>query len=353
MPHRAPRPTLRDVATRAGVSAALASYALNGTGRVAAETVERVMAAARELDYQADARARSLRTGRSSVYGVVIRNMRNPFFLNVLRGMETLADQHGASLLIVNSGYDPNREAAALRRLTSEGVGGIAVAPIGRNGPLAEWAATHEGLPIVAFNRTPDPSDLANPARVPTVGPDDKEAIRLALEHLLDRGHRSATLVAAPSELAADWGREREFLSLCREWDLRGTIMRCPLDHAKVSQAAAEAIDATRAPAFIVNSDYLGAAIYDAARSRGLRVGEDVSVVGHDDLTTSALLEPGLTTITFDQERLGTEVMAMLLDGARQRVDVRLPVELTVRGSVADLRSMAGPETQRRQGQFR
>ncbi|WP_422933085.1 LacI family DNA-binding transcriptional regulator [Sinomonas sp. P47F7] len=337
MAPRAPRATLRDVALRAGVSAALASYALNGTGRVAAETIERVLTAARELDYQVDARARSLRTGVSSVYGVIIRNMRNPFFLNVLRGMETRADQDGASLLIVNSGYDPNREAAALRRLASEGVGGIAIAPIGRNGRLGEWAAAHESLPIVAFNRTPDPADLVGSARVPTAGPDDHHAVKLALGHLRERGHREVFLIAAPIDLAADWGRQEEFLRLCEEWGIRGSIVRCSLDHDSVVQETAQIIDRTRVPGFIVNSDYLGAAIYDAARSRGVVVGKELSVIGHDDLATSALLEPGLTTIAFDQERLGVEVMSMLLESTPGQNDRRLPVHLVTRGSVAAL----------------
>lgn len=82
----------------------------------------------------------------------------------------------------------------------------------------------------------------------------------------------------------------------------------------------------------------MGAAIYDAARSRDLRIGQDVSVVGHDDLATSALLAPGLTTVAFDQERLGEQVMSMLLEPRASREDYRLPVELTVRESVADLR---------------
>ncbi|MDQ4501037.1 LacI family DNA-binding transcriptional regulator [Sinomonas sp. ASV322] len=335
----AARPTLLDVAQRAGVSTALASYALNGTGRVAASTVERVLAAARDLDYHADARARSLRTGRSTVYGVIIRNMRNPFFLNVLRGMEMRAEEDEASLLIINSAYDPAREAAALRRLTAEGVGGIAIAPIGRKGPLAEWAAAHSSLPVVAFNRTPDPADRATSARVPTVGPDDPSAVQLAVGHLRERGHRSAILVAAPTELAADWGREAEFIRLCGEWNMEGRIIRCPLDHESVSRAVARSLRGAAHQAFVVNSDYLAAAIYDAAHSCGKRIGCDVSVIGHDDLATSALLAPGLTTIAFDQERLGRQIMTMLLDARSEPRDIRLPVRLVARDSVADLRA--------------
>ncbi|WP_017586830.1 LacI family DNA-binding transcriptional regulator [Nocardiopsis ganjiahuensis] len=338
------RVTLRDVAARAGVSVAQASLALNGRGRVAPATVDRIRRAATDLDYQVDSRARQLRTGQRSAYGVVIRNMRNPFFLDVLRGMEVRAHREGAFLLILSSDYDIEREAAALRRLAAEGVGGIAITPIGRAGPLTEWLPRHPGVPVVAFNCTPDPSLSGAGGRVSTVGPDDGAAVTLALGHLRERGHRGASLVMAPEGLAADWGREEEFVRRCAEWGMAGTVVRCPLDHDSVARMAAERIgggsgDRARNggghEAFVVNSDYLGTAVYDAARSLGLRIGRDVSVVGHDDLPTSALLDPGLTTVGLDRERLGDQVMRLLLEPATETV--QLPVALVDRGSVAVL----------------
>lgn len=340
MPGPSKRVTLRDVAARAGVSVAQASLALNGQGRVAPATLERIRRAAADLHYQADGRARALRTGQRSAYGVVIRNMRNPFFLDVLRGMEVRAHREGAFLLILSSDYDVEREAAALRRLVAEGVGGVAISPIGRRGPLTEWLPRHPDLPVVAFNRTPEPAP-AGGARLSTVGPDDGSAVTLALEHLRARGHRGATLLMAPEGLAADWGREEEFLRRCSEWGLAGTVVRCPLDHDSVARMAAERITAASVSgersheAFVVNSDYLGTAVYAAARSLGARVGRDVSVVGHDDLPTSALLDPGLTTVAVDRELLGDHAMRLLLSPREHGEDVRLPVYLVDRDSVA------------------
>ncbi|MBR8743746.1 LacI family DNA-binding transcriptional regulator [Nocardiopsis sp. MG754419] len=330
------RVTLRDVAARAGVSVAQASFALNGRGRVASATVERVRRAAAELDYQVDTRARQLRTGQRAAYGVVIRNMRNPYFLDVLRGMEVRAHRQGAFLLILSSDYDVERESAALRRLSAEGVAGLAIAPIGRRGPFRDWLPGRPHLPVVAFNCTPDPEGPFG-ERVSTVGPDDGAAISLALEHLRARGHRDATLVMAPEGLAADWGREEEFHRRCAEWGLSATVVRCPLDHADVARMAAERMRAASGhEAFVVNSDHLGTAVYEAARALDLRVGRDVSVVAHDDLPTSALLDPGLTTLRLDRELLGDHVMRLLSEpGAPEAV--RLPVHLIDRGSVATL----------------
>lgn len=344
MPASHKRVTLRDVATRAGVSVAQASFALNGQGRVAPATVERVRRAAADLDYQVDGRARALRTGQRSAYGVVIRNMRNPFFLDVLRGMEVRAHREGAFLLILSSDYDVDREAAALRRLAAEGVGGVAISPIGRHGPLTAWLARHPDVPVVAFNRTPDPAP-AEGVRLSTVGPDDAAAVALALEHLRVRGHRRATLVMAPEGLAADWGREEAFVRLCEEWGLVGTVVRCPLDHDSVARMVVERVRAGAGggaaghEAFVVNSDYLGTAVYAAARSLGVRVGRDVSVVGHDDLATSELLDPGLTTVGLDRELLGDHAMRLLISPAEvpEGRRVRLPVHLVERDSVAFL----------------
>ncbi|MFE1166687.1 LacI family DNA-binding transcriptional regulator [Nocardiopsis sp. NPDC058789] len=342
MPASRKRVTLRDVATRAGVSVAQASFALNGQGRVAPATVERVRRAASDLDYQVDGRARALRTGQRSAYGVVIRNMRNPFFLDVLRGMEVRAHREGAFLLILSSDYDVDREAAALRRLAAEGVGGVAISPIGRHGPLAAWLPRHPDVPVVAFNRTPEPAPPEGD-RLSTVGPDDGAAVDLALEHLRARGHRAPTLVMAPEGLAADWGREEAFVRRCAEWGLAGTVVRCPLDHDSVARMVVERVGASAGggtaghEAFVVNSDYLGSAVYAAARSLGSRVGRDLSVVGHDDLATSELLDPGLTTVGVDRELLGDHAMRLLVspDEAPEGRRVRLPVHLVERNSVA------------------
>ncbi|MEU3018090.1 MULTISPECIES: LacI family DNA-binding transcriptional regulator [unclassified Nocardiopsis] len=341
MPSSRKRVTLRDVAALAGVSVAQASFALNGQGRVAPATVERVRRAAADLDYQVDGRARALRTGQRSAYGVVIRNMRNPFFLDVLRGMEVRAHREGAFLLILSSDYDVERESAALRRLATEGVGGVAISPIGRRGPLTDWLPRHPDVPVVAFNRTPEPA-VPGAERLSTVGPDDGAAVALALEHLRARGHRRATLVMAPEGLAADWGREEEFVRLCAAWGLTGTVVRCPLDHDSVARMVAGRIapagggGSAGHEAFVVNSDYLGTAVYAAARSLSMRVGRDVSVVGHDDLATSGLLDPGLTTVGLDRELLGDHAMRLLTapgDGPGRCV--RLPVHLVERDSVA------------------
>lgn len=325
------RVTLRDVARLAGVSVSQASFALNGTGRVAPLTIERVRSAADELSYRPDARARGLRTGRSGVYGVVIRNMRNPYFLDVLRGMELAARDSGASLIIISTDYEPEREEEALRSLRAQGVSGVAISPIGDGERLARWLAGAEDVPVVAFNCSRTMAE-----GVSVVGPDDEEAVALALRHLRARGHDRVALVAAPAELVADPRREDTFLTRCAEEGIDGRILRSRLRTRDVETLVHAECDAGAPPAFLLNSDYLAAGVYRAARERGLVVGRDVSVIGHDDLPTSALLDPPLTTIALDREGLGRAVVERLVGGS-DAVERRFPVSLRERGSVASV----------------
>ncbi|GAA3663889.1 LacI family DNA-binding transcriptional regulator [Microbacterium marinilacus] len=335
------RATLRDVAAEAGVSVSQASFALNGTGRVAPMTAARVRAAADTLGYAADARARALRTGQSDVYGVVIRNMRNPLFLDILRGMEERADAAGATLLIVSTNYSPEREQQALRRLTAQHVSGIAIAPIGGLDQLADgvrrsgWSDPTATRPLIAFHCSPPETVEDDADGFATAGPDEKQAVALALDELRRHGHRAPVLVAAPTDLVADRTREQTFLRLCAQWGLSGEILRCPLDARSIEQLTHRLCEEREHPALIVNSDYLAAGVYAAAAARDARVGTDLSVIGHDDLATSALLAPGLTTIRFDRSGLGRDLMDRLLVPGDAIRHTRMPVTLVPRASVA------------------
>lgn len=371
MPKR--RPTLSDVAAKAGVSVSLASYALNGTGRVSPETEVRIQQYARELGYRANRHARSLRTGEALSIGVVIRNLRNPFFLDGLVAMEEAAREQGQALLVTNSQYEQAEQRNLLDHLLELGVGHIVVAPVGGQGPLEEWMDDNPAIPVVALNldmgtdRT-GAADRADGAerggagseaaygvetdgraarRLSTVNPDHRAAVGLAVEHFALRGHREITFIAAPEHLVSDAVREHAFSKECERRGIAWRIVRSDLVAARVAarveaelrgrgaSARADRRDDAHHPSYLVNSDYLAAAVYDAAAAAGMRVGRDLSVIGHDDLPTSALLDPGLTTIAFNRERIGTEAIRVLRGDDVEHVV--LPVALRERGSVADL----------------
>src|SRR5690349_19149927 len=136
---------IRDVARKVGVSVATVSFALNGQPGVAEDTRQRILAAAAELGYRANPQAQALRRGRTTTYGLVIRNFNNPFFLEVLSGAEQAAGEAGATLLLLDSHYSLDRERRLVREMAAQRLAGLAIAPVGRGESLRLWQDLRPG----------------------------------------------------------------------------------------------------------------------------------------------------------------------------------------------------------------
>jgi LacI family transcriptional regulator len=320
---------IREVARLAGVSVASASFALNGQPGVAEQTRRRILAAAQQLGYRANAQAQALRRGRTTTYGFVVRNFANPFFLDVLGGAEEVAEEAGATVLILDSRYSLERESMHVREIAAQRLAGLAIAPVGNGESIRLWQDLRGGAPVVALNATAD-----NITGVSRVGPDNEASVGLPVRRLAELGHSSVAFVSAPRHLMADPDRLRHFRRLCRDLGLRPKIMYTPLTIADVQEAARALLSGPAAPtAIITNSDYTAHAIYMAARALRLQVGPAVSVVGHDDLPTSGLLDPPLATIRLDRREMGRAAMRRLLEQVPPG-DYAAPVELIERASL-------------------
>src|SRR5690242_10138227 len=320
---------IRDVARLAGVSVASVSFALNGQPGVADDTRRRILAAADELGYRANPQAQALRRGRTTTYGLVIRNFSNPFFLEVLTGAEQAATEAGATLLLLDSHYSADREQRLVREMAAQRLAGLAIAPVGRGESLRLWQDLRPGTPAVALNAA-----VEGLAGVSRVYPDNANGVGLAMRRLAGLGHSCVAFLSAPRGLVADPDRLRHFRRLARELGLEPAVMRSPLTIADVRQAARALLAQPNPPtAIITNSDYTALGIYQTARDLGLRIGPDVSVIGHDDLPTSELLDPPLATIRLDGRKMGRALMARLL-GTGGSGDYIAPVELVERPSL-------------------
>ncbi|MGD0608333.1 MAG: LacI family DNA-binding transcriptional regulator [Streptosporangiaceae bacterium] len=320
---------IRDVARKAGVSVASVSFALNGQPGVAAETRRRILAAAAELGYHANPQAQALRRGRTSTYGLVIRNFSNPFFLEVLTGAERAAGEAGATLLLLDSHYSIEREHLHVREMAAQRLAGLAIAPVGDGESVRLWQQLRPGTPVVALNA----SGKGLPG-VSRVHPDNAAGVKLAMLRLAELGHTSAAFVSAPRGMAADTDRLRYFRRQARELGVRACIMYSPLTIADVRMAASTLLARPDAPTVVItNSDYTALGIYETARDLALRIGPDVSVIGHDDLATSEFLDPPLATIRIDGQEMGRALMMRLLDADRPR-DYVAPVDLVERPSL-------------------
>jgi DNA-binding LacI/PurR family transcriptional regulator len=320
---------IRDVARRAGVSVASVSFALNGQPGVAPDTRRRILAAAAELGYRANPQAQALRRGRSSTYGLVIRNFSNPFFLEVLSGAERAAGEAGATLLLLDSRYSMERERMHVREMAGQRLAGLAIAPVGNGESVRLWQQLRPGTPVVALN-----ASMEGFAGVSRVYPDNAIGVRLAMLRLAELGHTSAAFLSAPRGMAADTDRLRHFRRQARELGIRAHVMHSPLTIADVRTAARTLLARRDAPtAIITNSDYTALGIYKTAHDLALRIGPDVSVIGHDDLPTSELLDPPLATIRINGQDMGRALVARLLDGDPPR-DYVAPVDLVERASL-------------------
>ena len=327
------RVSLSDVARAAGVSTSAASFALNSRPGVSDTVRERVKEAAVQLGYVPWVSGVALRTGRSGAVGLLIRNLRNPFFLDVINGFDATCAEAGLGVVIGSADYAPSRESELLSTFIAREVDGLALAPIGGGSAAVRW---HDATakPIVFINAAQHALDI-DASRVHV---DGEGAVRQAVTHLVGLGHSRIALVAAPKERSADSERARCFLALQDELAFEARIISSEMRHdraVEVLRSVFEEPSVMRPTGIITSSDYLATAVYSAASEIGLRVGVDVSVVGHDDLATSRFLAPSLTSIAVDRYSLGVAAACALIHqlGGAGTSTVVVPTTLIARQS--------------------
>ncbi|WP_063712590.1 LacI family DNA-binding transcriptional regulator [Nocardia concava] len=327
--------TQRDVAASLGVSISAVSLALSGRPGVGEELRQRILERAAELGYRPNASAVALRTSRTRVLGLLIRNLRNPHFLDVIDGFDETCARAGYEVMVGSSRYDPTRETQLLDAFQHRAIDGLAIAPIGTNHQVRErFSATNR--PIVLLDTAaPDRSAMS-------VRSDQETSVELAVRHLTALGHRRIAMVVAPTDKSPDPERLQHFRRLGTELGFTPDTVTTELsaDAARTAvRAALERDPAARPTAFITNSDYIAHTVYLAAADLDLAIPQDISVIGHDDLPTSATLAPALTTIAVDRRSIGEHAATLLIDSlagkSAAEPNVVLPVELRVRASTA------------------
>ncbi|MFH8368237.1 LacI family DNA-binding transcriptional regulator [Streptomyces sp. NPDC018031] len=335
------RATSKDVARVAGVSQATVSLVLGDKwrGRVSPRTADAVRSAARELGYRPNLAARNLRLGRTRTVLLVVPALTTEFFARVYTGAARVAAEHGFGVVLYPSpeGVGPARDPFDSARASLDGIIASSMAA----GALA--AVRGGGLPLVMLDS--DPSDAAAHA---TVNPDIAGGMRRVAEHLLALGHRRITHLAADVD---------SWTFRVRAGALAEALGRVPGTRLRTERAALGVEDGRRAAervlsgpgpaptALVCDDDILAAGACKAARRLGLRVPDDVSVTGFDDLALASALEPELTTVRLPAEEVGARGMSALLAvvEGRRSDGGEVPVELVVRGSTARPSAATGP----------
>lgn len=331
--------TLRDVAELAKVHTSTASRALNERTRnlVNDATVRRVIQAAERLGYQPNVLARGLRSNRTNSVGMIIPDLTNPLFPPVIRGVEDRLSESGMTLLIASSSNDPDKERDILDVMVGRRVDGLIVATARRSDPALE-EYVRAGNPVVLMNRTVD-----EPV-VPSVAADDHVGVGLALKHLHGLGHRRVAHVAGNVIASTGLERYQNFLNWC---DVLGLDLDPDLVvHARWfnqpdgAAAFRELLDRGAGfTAVLAANDLVALGIYDVCAERGIRIPEDLSVVGFNDIPFADRFAPPLTTIRIPHAEIGRRTAALILsaieDPSAAAMSIRLAPELMVRGSTA------------------
>ncbi|SCM76303.1 putative HTH-type transcriptional repressor PurR [uncultured Pleomorphomonas sp.] len=317
-------PTIKDVAKAAGVSQATVSYVLNNLNKVSPEVDAHVRRVAHELGYSRNRAARALKTGRNNVIGCIMPSLLSPVFPEIAQAVQQRAEEHGFATFVIDSGLQTAaREAEAIRVLADHGVDG-AIAVLGSPRP----ASDRPTLPLVVVDQPMDGMDA--------VYADHREGGRLLAEYAVGLGHRRVGLLSGLQGLYSSRERREGFVEAARgRLDIAWNV-EVPL----VPSLPREAVDALRrgdVSLVVCVNDLIAMLALSALRQARVRVPEDVSVMGFDDMQWSSWPLLNLTTVRQPLGRLGRDAVDLLvrrLDAPDAEItNIILPVSLIERGS--------------------
>jgi DNA-binding LacI/PurR family transcriptional regulator len=331
------RPTIYDVARAAGVATSTVSRAFTTPGRVREETRLHVLRVAAELGYQANPHARALLSGRTHTVAMVVSDITNPHFFELIRGAEKRAKVAEYTLVLVNAEESPRIEYDQIQRLMPTVDGFLLAASRLPDENLAHLAMQR---PVVLLNR--------RLAGVPSVVLDHVQACRQVVDHLASLGHRRLVYLAGPRNswmARTRWAAIREHAA---ERGLEARRIGPFTPTAAQGGAAADAALGTGATAVVAHNDLLAIGVVRRLVQRSLDVPGDVSVVGFDDIFAAELCTPALTTVSGAHADVGWAAMEILLEAFGPRrpdsapTDVELPTQLVLRRSTSTAKAAGG-----------
>ncbi len=337
------RVTISDIARQAGVSKTAVSFAFNMPGRLSKETTARVLDIARQMGYAPNPIARSLNTRRTNAIGLIVPQdiavvMANPFFAELIRGIGDVCKDAGYSLMLI-----PPLRGSLLDATFAALVDGCIVSGLDAEDPVVQSLAQRR-VPFVMI-------DTDAPPHIASVNVDDCSGAEAAMRHVLQKGHRNIAILGlrSPTGRMSDYTGtlRRRFDGFDAALQAHGLALNAPGIHIIECDATAEGgrtglesvMSAELRPtAVLCLSDAIAWGVLEAARERGLRLPDDLAVIGFDDLPPSKLMHPALTTVHQPTREKGRRAAEVFLDVLRSDGDaapkrVVLPVELRVRES--------------------
>jgi len=324
--------TLRTVAEKAKVSVNTASRAINNKPDINLKTKKRILQIAKELGYIRNAAAVALRTKKTRTIGVVIADNSNPFYANVLNGMEEATREKNYHIILANTQRDYKKEEEAINLLLNKRVDGLLIAPVqDKDDDIKKLIEAN--IPFVIVGR-----DFEN-IELDAIYNDEVKGGFLATEYLIKKGHKRITLINGFLYKSPAKGRLEGYKNALKKYGI-------PFDDALVTVGDIDVKDGyerTRQlfgkglnfTAIFAYNDIVAFGTMQAIKEKGLRIPEDIGLVGYDDIPFSSLINPPLTTIRLKKQDLGIESVKLLLsriNGKRKKIKkIMLDVEIIVR----------------------
>lgn len=295
------RPTMQDVARKAGVSAATVSYVLNGTGSVGPDVQKLVQDAAKSIRYRVNRAARATRTGQTHSIGLILPDLNNPFFPEMAHVVQAAARRAGYAVFLIDSDGDTELEKTGAEDLIGRGVEGIVWFPASEQDVLADF---HDDIPIVVVDRPLPNYD--------TVSSDYYAGGAALAKHVIESGHRRIGMVVGPQSLSSAEQRRGGFVHTVGKsgeiaWEVENNFS------IKLSDETRHQLDDDSVTVIVCGNDLIAIGVMRALHEKGRRVPDDVSVVGFDDIPWAGYSIPGLATVRQPFGALGKEAANLLI----------------------------------------
>lgn len=290
---------IREVARLAKVSTATVSRTINGSDKVTPETKERVQRAIDELKFYPNTWARALGSGRSHLYGLIISDITNPFFPELVKSFEDMAVQFGQEVLIANTNYDPARMEVCVSRMLQRKVDGVAV----MTSEMDEHFITEfqsRNIPLVFLDTGTAQSLTSN------IVVDYAAGVDAAVEHIASLGHREIAFIAGPSLLRSARIRREAFVRSLERNGIGAGLMEEGNHQVDGGHDAMQRLlrGRVRPTAVLASNDMTAIGALGAIHESGLHVPDDISIVGFDDIQISAFTMPALTTVRLSRDEI-------------------------------------------------
>jgi DNA-binding LacI/PurR family transcriptional regulator len=329
------RISIKDIAVAAGVSHSTVSRALEKSPLVRQETAENIQRIAQQMGYRVSAIARGLATNRTRTIGVVVTTIADPFVGEVVSGIEEAANEHGYSVFLANSNAEPEREINVVHSFEERRVEGIVVTA-SRVGALYIPMLSEMRVPVVLINNQ-RPGEFVHSVMIANVA-----ASREATSHLIGLGHRRIAYLGDQFGYQSDTERFAGYREALEQADLPfqpGLVVHADGRPEGAMQAMERLLALPQLPtAVFCYNDMSALGALKRIRLSGLRVPDDISLVGFDDLFLAQYTDPPLTTVRQPKHymgRLAMETLLRLLSGSTSEENVKVPGELVIRESTA------------------